>query len=102
MEKIVACVLIVLLVVSVPAFARPTARENADFVVDAIIGISLGIVKRAGTALAVVYTAADFITYAVTGKTIGGYANDGFEKSSKIIYADDNKPYRGWMGLGMQ
>jgi type II secretory pathway component PulF len=84
MKKIFACVLIVLLVVSViPAFARPTPKEKADLAVDAVIGISLGFIKHIGTPMAAVFTAVNYIVVVTTGKSIGGYAIDGFERSSE-------------------
>jgi hypothetical protein len=101
MKKIFACVLIVLLVVSVPAFARPKQREVANLGVDTIIGASISRIKPIGGTLGIIFGVANVVTYAITGKTIGGYAIDGFERSSEIIYSKDN-PFRGWMSLGMQ
>lgn len=103
MKKKLVFITVVLLIVSVVSvFAKPTPKENADYITDTVIGLGLGAIKKIGGRLSLAFAAADFVVYAATGKTIGGYANDGFERSSKTIYADDNRPSRGWMNLGMQ
>ncbi len=101
MKKIFAFILIVLLVVSVvPVFGRPTPREKVDLGVDGNIGIALGFVK--GVPVAASFTVVNYVVFVTTGKSIGGYAVDGFERSSAITYSGDNRPSRGWMSLGMQ
>jgi len=71
MKKIFACVLIVLLIVSViPAFAKPKPREVANLGVDTIIGASISCVKRIGGALGIIFGVTNVVTYAITGKRL--------------------------------
>jgi hypothetical protein len=52
--------------------------------------------------VAAAFTVVNYVVFVTTGKSIGGYAVDGFERSSAITYSGDNRPSRGWMSLGMQ